>query len=121
MQQPLFPEEDLSKHLQQEERSIHMTLKALSELEVLAKDNNLSLQELQKQAAPSLEKLKLLNGAVAREIQSLFTKGNHIEMEHYFEREKQQLIAALNDELTHHRELIKKINREKNADFPTDS
>ena len=121
MQQPLFPEEDLTAELQKQEHTIHTMLTTLNELEILASNEALSTELLYQQAKPILKRLKSLNGAVAKEIDTLFSAGNREEINHYFEREKQQLIATLSEELKHHQELIQKINQEKNADFPTDS
>ena len=114
-------EDDLSHQLRKQEQEIHANLFMLNELFTLCCSAGLTVEEIRQKADPILEKLQKSNPLVANEIRGVLGSGDQMKMQAYFEQEKELLIQTLSDELTQHKGISTRLNREKSDQEPTDS
>jgi len=121
MEEPITPEEDLAKELHRQEREIHGNLFHINQLYGHCCDESLSMDELEQNCRPILEKLRKSNPIVANEIQELLSKKDRQKLLDYFETEKQNLIQVLQDETKGQYAIEKLINDIRNDKHPTDS
>ena len=112
------PEEDLARHLKQQEGEIHGNLFMLNQLFQLCSDASLSEKDLLKQAFPILEKLSETNPLVATEIKEVLAIGDMKKIEAYFEQEKESLIHTLTTEIKEHKGISSRINKEADKNRP---
>lgn len=121
MEEPITPEEDLAKELQKQEREIHGNLFHFNQLYVHCCDESLSMDEIERNCQPILEKLRKSNRLLADEVQELLSKKDRQKLLDYFEAEKQNLIQVLQDETKGVQAIEKMINDIRNDQHPTDS
>ncbi|QVL55123.1 MAG: hypothetical protein KFB95_07340 [Simkaniaceae bacterium] len=115
------PEEDLARHLKQQEGEIHGNLFMLNQLFQLCADASLSEKDLLKQAVPIVEKLSKTNPMVAKEIKEVLATGDLKKIETYFEQEKDALIHTLTTEINEHKGINSRINKESDRTRPSGS
>ena len=115
------PEEDLARHLKQQEGEIHGNLFMLNQLFQLCADTSVSEKDLLKQAIPIVEKLSETNPMVAKEIKEILATGDMKKIEAYFEQEKEALIHTLTTEINEHKGIGSRINKESDKNRPTGS
>jgi hypothetical protein len=115
------PEEDLARHLKQQEGEIHGNLFMLNQLFQICADASLSEKDLLKQACPIVEKLSETNPLVATEIKEVLATGDMKKIEAYFEQEKEALIHTLTTEIKEHKGISSRINKEADRNRPQGS
>ena len=115
------PEEDLTRHLKQQEREIHGNLFILNQLFQFCADGSLSEKDLLKQATPIIEKLSDTNPLVATEIKEVLTTGDMKKIEAYFEQAKEALTHTLITEIKGHKEINSRINKETGRNRSADA
>lgn len=115
------PEEDLSFHINNQERELHGNLFILNALFQICSDESLSEKALLKQALPLVDKLAKSNAVVAKEIKEVLSTGNRQQIKAYFEQEKEALLDTLSSEIKEHKGINSHINKKKIEDLPTDS
>ncbi|MCB1110362.1 MAG: hypothetical protein KDK64_05225 [Chlamydiia bacterium] len=115
------PENDLARHLKNQEQNIHGNLFMLNQLFQIYCDDSLDEKKRLKQAIPLVDKLAESNPIVAKEIKDVLATGDPKKIEAYFKEEQDALIQTLTTEIQQHQDINKRINKENIEDQPTDS
>ncbi len=119
--QPRNPEEELNQEVHRQERQLHSNLALLNQLFWLCADEALGEKQWQQRSQLILEQIMQTNPMVAKELHQLIDKGDRKEILVYFEREKDELIQTLSEEIQNRKGVDAKINRGKIEKFPSDS